>query len=128
MWWAAASLGLGALGAASNFFGRKESARLMRGETDEEVRRFHEQGLQRIGQATAAGAASGVEFESKSTQDYLAKMTDEFRRQEQWMRDSGYRRADAVDTSSYLGLAGDLGSSMFQYGSANNWWRTPSLT
>jgi hypothetical protein len=123
MWWAAASLGLSAIEAGASFLGRQEQARQMRRETDEEVRRFQRQADFRLGAARAAGAASGIEFESRSLQDYLGDMTSEFQRQAQWMRDAGYRKAAGVDQASTFGLVSDLGGSMFSFGAANNWWR-----
>lgn len=126
-WWAAAALGASAVGAAARYFGGQDSARLMRRETDEEVRRFQLEAGRRVSTARAEGAASGVAFDSNSLQTYLADMSAEFEREAQWMRDSGYARARGVDQASTVGLVGDLGGAMFQYGAANNWWRKPSV-
>jgi hypothetical protein len=114
-------------GSLASYFGRQDQARLMRRETDEQVRRFEAGAEQRIGMARAAGAASGIEFESRSLQDHLGAMTEEFRRQAQWMREPGYRQARGTDQASTFGLIGDLGGAMLGFGAANNWWRgTPT--
>jgi hypothetical protein len=123
MWWAAAGLGLNAIGALAAYRGRDEQARQMRAETDEELRRFKLQSAGRVGMARAAGAASGIEFESGSLQNYLSAMTTEFARQADWMKRAGYQRAAAGKSAAGFGLVSDLGSSLFNFGAANNWWK-----
>ncbi len=82
------ALGL-TVSAAGSWWLNRDRARMQRAETDEAVRRFTAEGEKRLGMARAAGAASGVEFESGSLQTYLGEMAAELRRQVEWMRKSG---------------------------------------
>jgi hypothetical protein len=121
----ALALGVGVAGAAASWWNRRDQADLQRAETREAVRRFERDAARTVGLARARGAASGVEFESRSLQDHLSAMTEEFRRQAQWMRESGYRGAATTDRAAGFGLVADLGSSLIGFGNANNWWRRP---
>ncbi len=121
-------LGFSAVGAAASWWNRQEQARRQRDESEEVLRRTRAQHEQVLGEATAQGAASGVEFESGSLQQYLATMRDEFSRQEQWLARAGARQADATSTAANLGLLTDLGGAFFQYGRDSNWWKKPSVT
>lgn len=76
---------------------------------------------------TAAGAASGITADSGSLQTYLTTMADEFRRQENLLLKSGIEEADAMRSSAAFGLVGDAAGSLFQFGAANNWFKTPAV-
>lgn len=121
----ALALGVGVAGAAASWWNRRDQARQQRAETREQVRRFELDAARTVGLARARGAASGVEFESRSLQDHLSAMTEEFRRQALWMRETGYRSASITDEAAGFGLVADLGSSVIGLGNANNWWRRP---
>lgn len=118
-----AALGVGAASAAGSWWLSRERSRLQRAETDEQLRRFDAEAEKRLGMARAAGAASGVEFESGSLQTYLGEMAAELRRQVEWMRKAGYAGARITDQAGTFGLVSDLGSSLFRFGQSNNWWR-----
>jgi hypothetical protein len=126
MWWAAAGLGVSGLGALGSFVSTQLSADQMRADTREQVRRLELQQKQVLGEATARGAASGVEFGSASLSTYLDAMTQEFKREAEWARETGYRAANATAASGALRLGSDVAGSLFQYGAANNWWRQPA--
>jgi hypothetical protein len=120
----AVSLGINAASAGASWWLGNQRADMQRAETDESVRRFQLDRERILGRARAGGAASGVAFESSSLQGYLKTMTDEFQRQAEWMRRAGYAGADITRTSATLGFVGDLGSSVFRFGAANNWWKS----
>lgn len=122
------SLGLGALSAGTSWFARQSEAKALRAQTEEQVRRMQARNAQTLGQGTAAGAASGVEFDSGSLQSHLSAMSEEFRRQEDLVRQAGMASADATSLAGSLGLVTDLGGALFKYGSDNNWFRTAQLT
>jgi hypothetical protein len=107
------ALGLGALKVGSDFLGGMDRADKIKKETAEMVRRFTIQGL---------GAASGVDSESASLTKYLTDMSVEFQRETDWLRSSGEAQADAAEMSLLQGF-GQLGSSLFSFGSANNWFK-----
>jgi hypothetical protein len=117
------ALGLQGASAAYSWWNSREQAKQQRRETDEAVRRFDGEFQQRLGAARAAGAASGIEFESVSLKTHLAGMQDEFAREVQWMREAGASGAKATERAGDFGLVGDLGAAVFGYGNANNWWR-----
>lgn len=122
-WWAAAALGIQAGSSLVSFLGAGNQARQQRLETKEQVRRLRLQQEATLSTARAAGAASGVEFGSESLQLYLGAMDAEFRRQADWMKKAGYKRAATTEQAGALGFVSDLGGALFQYGAANNWWR-----
>ncbi len=119
------ALGLGALKSGLDIFGGFQRADRMRRETDEMIRRFTLQGNRAVGKAQAAGAASGVEYDSGSLTAYLTNMTSEFRKQVDWMRQAGEAGASASELSGVFGGLGDLGGSIFNFGAANKWFRSP---
>jgi hypothetical protein len=73
------------------------------------------------------GNASGITSDSGSLTKYLGEMGKEFSRQMDWMRDAGERQADMTEMSALFGAAGGLGSNLFQFGAANNWFRSPTI-
>lgn len=122
------ALGISAVGAAASWWNRQEQARRQREETDEALRRLRAQHERVLGEATARGAASGVEFEGEGLQRYLASMRDEFARQETWLANAGASQAGATSTAADLGLFTDLGGALFRFGQDNAWWKKPSIT
>lgn len=124
MWWAIAAAALQGASSIASLNASQEQGRMMRRETDEELRRTTLANQQRLGAARAAGAASGVEFESKSLQDYLSAMDTEFRREQDWMRKAGTFRARQVEAAGVWSLVGGLGGSAMSYGASNNWWQS----
>jgi hypothetical protein len=119
------------LGVGSSILGMKfgfDQAAQQRKETAEQVRRFQLVKTRTESEATALGNASGITSDSGSLTKYLADMSKEFGKQMDWLRQSGEDRASATEMSSMLGGAANFGSSLFSYGSANNWFRTPAVT
>ncbi len=124
---AALSLGVSALGAGGSLLSAFSAAREHRRQVDEEVRRFEAGAKRTVSEATARGAASGVEADSGSLQTYLAAMSEEFTRQADWMHRTGYTQARAEEQAGILGAATGLGGALFSFGASNNWWREPML-
>jgi hypothetical protein len=120
-----AALGLSAFGSLSKYYGSQEQAGRLRSQTEEQIRRMRLGQEQQLGQAAAAGAGSGVEFESASLQQHLGAMQAEFTRQRDWLAKTGGQQASDISSAGELGLIGDLGGSLFSFGQANNWWRKP---
>jgi hypothetical protein len=75
----------------------------------------------------SAGGASGITADSGSLTKYLADMSAEFTRQANWMQEAGDQRADATRISSLFNGISSFGSSLFSYGQANNWFRSPTI-
>jgi hypothetical protein len=123
-----ASLGIGVgssiLGAAFGF----GQASQQRAETAEQVRRFLLLKRRTESETEALGNASGITSDSGSLTKYLSDMNAEFTKQASWMYQAGANKANATEISSLFGGMKDFGSSMFQYGSANNWFRKPTIT
>lgn len=124
-WGTAIGAGVGLLGGLSRYFGSQEQARRMRAQTDEQIRRMRAQQDQQLGLARAAGAASGIEFESPSLQLHLDNMSAEFQRQRDWLAKTGAQGSSDVSSAGTFGLISDLGGSLYGFGKANNWWRKP---
>lgn len=104
-----------------------DAATQRRREVDEAVRRLRLQNERTLGLAKLAGASSGQEYESASLQTYLTTMAGEFTRQQNWMKTAGLAEADAMKMSAGFNAVTDVASSLFQFGSANNWFREPAL-
>ncbi len=121
-WGTAVGAGLGALGGLFSWFGSQDQAARMRAQAAEELRRKKLADEQRLGAATAAAAASGVEFESPSMQIYLRAMKEEMARQQEYQRSAGAANAGAVGTAGDIGLFTNFGSTLFNYAKQNNWW------
>lgn len=122
-----ASLGIGVgssiLGAGLGF----EQADQMRAETAERIRRFGLFAKRTESEGEAAGNASGITSDSGSLTKYLGEMGKEFSRQMDWMQKAGDQNADATEMGAIFGAAGGLGSNLFQFGAANNWFRSPTI-
>lgn len=119
------------VGVGSSILGMKlgfDQADQQRKETAEQVRRFQLVKTRTESEATALGNASGITSDSGSLTTYLGAMSKEFGRQMDWLRQAGNNRADATELSTMLGGATSFGSSLFSYGAANNWFRTPAIT
>jgi hypothetical protein len=91
----------------------------------EELRRFDIGAAQKMGEATAAVGASGVEFGGSMTQ-YLAQMGNEFRRQREWAAGQAGSAKSLDEATNYLTMASGIGSSLAQFGKSKNWWQQPS--
>jgi hypothetical protein len=122
-WGTAIGAGLGALGGIFSWMGSQDQAAKMRAQAEEELRRKKAADEQRLGVATAAGMASGVEADSPSLQAYLSSMQAEMKRQQDWMRKAGAANAGAVSTAGDIGLFTNLGGTLFNYAKQNNWWK-----
>ena len=122
----AVGAGVGLLSGIFSYLGSQEQARAMRRKAAEELRRKQLQDAQVLGQATAVGAASGVEFDSSSLQGYLGEMRAEMLRQQEWQRASGETNAGNVSQAGTIGLISNLGSTFSSFAKDNNHWRTPS--
>jgi hypothetical protein len=103
--------------------GSQEQAKRMRQQTEEELRRKALADAMKVSEATAAGAASGVQLESPSLQVYLKAMRDEMSRQSDWIRKTGGANAGAVSSAGDIGLFTNLGSTFLNYAKQNNWWK-----
>jgi hypothetical protein len=124
---AAIGLGLGAVGAVGNLFSASAAASARRREVAEQVRRFEADAARAVSAGRAAGGASGIESDSASLQGYLASMSDEFKRQADWMRKTGTTQARLGMQAGILGAATGIGGALFSFGAQNNWWRDPLL-
>lgn len=118
------SFGIQGLGAVASYQSKLEQAQLMREQADESLRRTRMRNQQVLGEAKAAGAASGVEADSSSLTNFLQQMSDEFARQEFWAKKAGDLAADATESGAKWELAGGLGGALFNYGQNNNWFKT----
>lgn len=122
-WGTAIGAGVGLLGGISKYLGSQAQADAMRAQKEEELRRKKLQDAQVLGQATAAGAASGIEFDSTSLQGYLGEMKAEMVRQQEWQRRAASTNAGNVSAAGAFGLVGDLGSTISSFAKDNNYWR-----
>jgi hypothetical protein len=118
-----AILGSTALKAGLSFFSSRDAADRQRRETDEAVRRLKVSQDRTLGDTTARGAASGIEFGSESLSTYLRQMSAEFEKEATWMRKSGYQEAGATEKAGTYGLLGDLGGGIFKFGAMNGWYK-----
>lgn len=121
---AAAAAGVGIAGSAASWWLGNKAVDAQRDTAMEEERRREKERAYVLGEAKARGAASGVEFESGSIQRYLADMTTEFGRQHQWAVDQADRGASIGKDANLLGAATGIGSSLFGYGKASNWFQS----
>jgi hypothetical protein len=123
-WGTVIGAGLGLASGLMKYFGGQAQADAMRRQAAEELRRKKLQDAQVFGQATAAGAASGVDFhESTGLQNYLGQMKAEMLRQQEYQRRAGATNASNVSTASSLGLFTDVGGTISNYAKQNSYWR-----
>lgn len=120
---AAVAAGAGIAGSVAQWWLGNKAADAQRSAALEEERRREKERQYVLGEAKARGAASGVEFESGSIQSYLSDMTAEFGRQHQWAIDQANRAAELGKTANTVGLFTGIGSSLFGYARANNWFQ-----
>jgi hypothetical protein len=126
-WWAlaaaGASMATSMIGAGSSRRLGRKAAALQRAETDEAVRRFGAEAQGVLSTTKARGAASGIEADSSSLTTYLSGLAAEFKRQQDWMRDAGYRGARLTAQGANARFIGDVGQSLYAFGASQNWWR-----
>lgn len=122
-WGTAIGAGLGLASGIFKFMGSQAQADAMRAQRAEELRRKKLADAALLGEATAAGASSGVEFDSSSLQGYLGAMKAEMQRQQDWMARAGDTNAGNVSLAGTFGLLSDVGGTLSSYAKANNYWR-----
>lgn len=110
-------------GAAFGF----DQADQQRAQTREQLRRFTLAANRTKSLAAAQAGASGIEGDSASLTKYMADMSAEFSRQSDWMQQAGDRQASATEFSSIFHGLSNFGSSVFGFGQANNWFKTPAI-
>lgn len=120
--WGALAGGL--IGAGASWWLGNQAEEAKRRAGLESIRRMDRAHAWTLSEATAGGAASGVEMGSTSLQTYLAEMSKEFRRQHDWAARQVNEGADIGEAANALGLASGIGSSLFNFGRANNWWQS----
>jgi hypothetical protein len=96
----------------------------------ERARRQNLQNLQVEGTSRASAAASGLDLGGgsaappSSMASYLALMSQEFRKQNQWNIDQANRGADISGDANLLNTFSGIGGALFNYGKQNNWWQS----
>lgn len=125
---AVASLGLGILKAGYSYSAGMKAADQRKEGVLEAARRLRLENDYTLGAARAAGAASGVEYESASIQTYLGTMEREMRLQENLNTKAGLDEVSAMETAAKFNIFTDSVGSIFSFGKANNWFKTPSIT
>lgn len=124
-WPAVAALGVQVAGSTASWFMGNQAERERKRNAFEAIRRMDREHAFTLGEARERGAASGFEFESESLQKYLGDMSNEFRRQHDFAVRAAKKGADLGELANGLQFATSLGSSLFQFGSANAWWQGP---
>lgn len=120
----ALSAGVSVAGSVANYFGRQEQARRLRAETDEQLRRMKLANDRKLTDTRAAVGASGIIADGTGSMGYhLDAMTNEMRAEAEWAKKTGYQQATDLSKAANFGLLTDIGGAMFQFGSANNWWK-----
>jgi hypothetical protein len=109
------------LGLAGQFASGLMSAQARQGEFAEQLRRLEMQKRQTVGLATAKTGASGVEFTSASTQQYLASLASEFDRSIDNLRDVGRVTSMTDMLGAFSNLLGGSAGLVGSLGKANNW-------
>lgn len=109
---------------SGNKAGKREGANRgkIRLENNEEIRRAKLQFEQSIGSATALSGGSGVSMKSKSIEDYLDQMRDNFKKDLDWMekaRDMGIRlsgqRQSDLEKEAQLKAAATVAKGIGRY-------------
>lgn len=114
----------------------EQNAALARAETEEEARRLEKEQERTAGLARARAFASGVDPESMSTQLFLEDLETTQREELDWLRRSGYSRADIAEEQGELarakGMAGAYASAgdvfasapaIYESGQKAEWWK-----
>lgn len=123
------ALASGVFGGVASLLSGNKAAELQKQTSLEQARRAALGNQLRLGEATAAAGASGVEMGTGSMQQYLSTMAAEFRRQNEWAVKQAQEGADLSQLANGLGAATNIGKSLFSFGEANNWWAAkPSVT
>lgn len=128
-WWMAVPAALQVAGSIGNMLGQQSQADWIRKQAAENVRRMRLQHEATLGETRTRGGASGFEYDAagkpgdSSLQTYLAQMSQEFRRQEDWIKKTADAEAGAMDKSSIFGALTGIGSGIFSYGQSMNWFR-----
>jgi hypothetical protein len=116
------ALGVSAAGTAGKLWSAFKGSSERRLEVREQLRRFEAGAQQTLGSTRAAGAAAGIEFDSRSLQDYLGEMASEFRQQAEWMRRAA-RTGDRLGRQgAVLDALTGFGGAFLTYGAQSNWW------
>lgn len=121
-------LAIGAVSAGAQLWSGFGAAGAKKAQVREQTRRMDLERQKTVSEATALGVASGITSDSASLQTYLASMNEEFKRQIDTFRRSGFQDAEAMRTSAVLGAGTTLASSLFSYGAATKWGQAPALT
>ena len=124
-WGTAIGAGVGLAGGIFSWLGKRKQADALEAENREALRRRILQDQQVLGQATAAGAASGIEFDSTGLQTYLTSMRDEMKRQQEWQRRAGATNVSNMQYGANVGLFTDLGQTFSLFAKQNNYWKGP---
>lgn len=133
-------LGSGIAGAATSAYLGQQAAELHRQSGLERARREALVYQQELGQGEAAAGASGLVYgpgagtvtnqqRQSSMSLYLAGLSQEFRRRNDWNVKIANQGADLEALSADIGAVTDIGKSVFSYGRANNFWQpTPTVS
>lgn len=127
-------LGSGIAGAATSEYLGSQAAEFHRQSGLERARREAMQYQQTLGQGEAAAGASGLVYGSgagkvsnqantSSMSLYLAGLSQEFKRRNDWNVKMANQGADLEALSSDLGAVTDIGRSVFGYAAANKFWQ-----
>lgn len=122
-WWLAGAAALEGAKVVSGVLNAEKVAAQQRREAEEQRRRMVAQHAQELGQAGAVAGASGLVAGASSLAQHIAAMSDEFRRQEEWLVSAGRAQAGATQQAGWWGGLTDLGAGMFKLGAATNWGR-----
>lgn len=122
-WGTAIGAGIGLASGIAKYLGSRATSQAMVAQSAEELRRKKLRDASVLGETQAAGAASGVEYDSTSLQNYLTAMQTEMTRQQEYMRRSGATNAGNVAAAGGFGLVTDIASSMSTLAKQNNYWR-----
>jgi hypothetical protein len=117
----------GVIGAGAGFFLAGRGADARKRASLEELRRRDIGNATTLGTGIAAAGASGIEFnglaDGGSMQAYLADMSKEFRAQHDRAVGQIREGEKLENLSAGLSAATSIGSSLFKFGAANNWWQ-----
>lgn len=126
---AGAALGMGVISGVGGIFGANKAAKLQRMRTREEIRRMTHEYDKTYSLSTALGGeASGITGDSKSLSLYLNDMTNEFKRQSDFVRKAGKANESAMKSQAMFNAIGSIGGSLFAFGATNNWFKQAPLS
>jgi hypothetical protein len=118
----------GVIGAGAGLFLAGRGAAARKRASLEELRRRDVRSATTLGAGIVAAGASGIEFNGLdprggSMQAYLADMSTEFRAQHDRALGQIREGEKLENLTSGLSAATSIGSSLFKFGAANNWWQ-----